>query len=66
MRRSCLFLLNLRFLIGIVFKDPLLITLGVEMGVLVDLGVNQKLVPGSESKVIMDFSRLCEEDCILL
>lgn len=36
------------------------------MGVLVDLGVNQKLVPGSESKVIMDFSRLCEEDCILL
>lgn len=37
------------FFIGIDVKDPLSITLGVEMDVLADLGVNQKFVPGSEN-----------------
>ncbi|EAW54993.1 hCG2003071 [Homo sapiens] len=40
---------NICLLIGIGFRDTLQITLGVEMDVLADLGVNQKLAPVSES-----------------
>jgi hypothetical protein len=37
------------FFIGNGFEDPLLIvTLGLEMGVLADVGVSQKFVPDSE------------------